>query len=257
MVRLVGVSLDPLALRAGTLRVLELRDSAFQVTILLQSMQEFFNDLSRELNKLFSQGIPEANITGQALTAFLWIVGIFVLLMIMIGIVVAIARYVSETAVIRMVDEYETTGAKMSVSQGFRIGWSRTAWQLFLINLFVNLPAILLVLILLITGISIFLAAINEGLYTLITVGLINIVISMYYYLVVVKKMYINEPTDPSPLTVSPPMRVVVYAGLAGTLILGVYPQPIINWVVAATLMFSNLAGHAAASPTLVLPIGG
>ena len=32
---------------------------------------------------------------------------------------------------------------------------------------------------------------IKEGLYALITVGLINIVISMYYYLIVVKKMYI------------------------------------------------------------------
>ena len=103
----------------------------------------------------------------------------------------------------------------------------------------------------------IFLAAINEGLYTLIAVGLINIVISMYYYLVVVKKMYINEPMDPSPLTISPPMKVVVYAGLAGTLILGIYPQPFIDWVVAATLMFSNLAGPAAAGPTAVLPLGG
>ncbi|MGH7168362.1 MAG: NADH-quinone oxidoreductase subunit N [Nitrospiraceae bacterium] len=103
----------------------------------------------------------------------------------------------------------------------------------------------------------IFLAAIDEGLYTLIAVGLINIVISMYYYLVVVKKMYINEPTDPSPLTISPPMKAVVYASLAGTLFLGIYPQPAINWVVAATLMFSNLAGPAAAAPTLVLPVGG
>ena len=34
----------------------------------------------------------------------------------------------------------------------------------------------------------IFIAAVKEGLYTLITVGLINIVISMYYYLIVVKK---------------------------------------------------------------------
>ena len=45
----------------------------------------------------------------------------------------------------------------------------------------------------------IFVAAVKEGLYTLITVGLINIVISMYYYLIIVKKMYIIEPHDPSP----------------------------------------------------------
>jgi hypothetical protein len=81
--------------------------------------------------------------------------------MILVGIIVAVARYVSETAVIRMVDEYENSGTKLTVREGFRIGWSRTAWRLFLINLIVNLPVILLFLILLIAGIMVLLSAIN------------------------------------------------------------------------------------------------
>jgi NADH-quinone oxidoreductase subunit N len=104
--------------------------------------------------------------------------------------------------------------------------------------------------------IYIFLAAVEEGLYTLIIVGLINVVISMYYYLVVVKKMYINEPVDATPLRVSTPMKAVIYAGLAGTLLLGIYPKPFIEWVVAATLMFSNLTGPTAGLP-IALPFGG
>jgi NADH-quinone oxidoreductase subunit N len=102
----------------------------------------------------------------------------------------------------------------------------------------------------------IFLAAIKQELYTLIIVGLVNIVISMYYYLIIVKKMYINEPTDRSPLTVSPSMQAVIYVGLAGTLVLGIYPKPFIEWAVAATLMFSNFAPAAAVVP-IVLPFGG
>lgn len=102
----------------------------------------------------------------------------------------------------------------------------------------------------------IFIAAIKEGLYTLITVGLINIIISMYYYLIVVKKMYIMEPHDLSPVSISGPMKAVVYVGLAGTLAIGIYPQPVIDWVVAATLMFSNLAGSTASIPTPP-PLGG
>jgi NADH-quinone oxidoreductase subunit N len=102
----------------------------------------------------------------------------------------------------------------------------------------------------------IFLAAIKEELYTLIIVGLVNIVISMYYYLIIVKKMYINEPIDRSPLTVSPSMQAVIYVGLAGTLVLGIYPKPFIEWAVAATLMFSNFAPAAAVVP-IVLPFGG
>ncbi|MGZ9221851.1 MAG: DUF7544 domain-containing protein [Anaerolineales bacterium] len=126
-----------------------------------ESTQEFFNDFNREMEKLFREGIPEADISGEAFTAFLWIIGIFVMFMLLVGIVVATARYVSETAVIRMVDEYEGTGNKMTVRQGFRIGWSRTAWRLFLINLIVNLPVILFFLILLIAGVVIFLAVVN------------------------------------------------------------------------------------------------
>jgi NADH-quinone oxidoreductase subunit N len=102
----------------------------------------------------------------------------------------------------------------------------------------------------------IFLAAIKQELYTLIIVGLVNIVISMYYYLIIVKKMYINEPTDRTPLAVSPSMQAVIYVGLAGTLVLGIYPKPFIEWAVAATLMFSNLAPAAAVVPA-VLPFGG
>jgi NADH-quinone oxidoreductase subunit N len=102
----------------------------------------------------------------------------------------------------------------------------------------------------------IFVAAVKEGLYTLIAVGLINIIISMYYYLVVVKKMYINEPHDQTPLTVSGPMRAVLYVGLAGTLVIGIYPQPFIDWVVAASLLFSKM--DPTATSVSVLPqIGG
>jgi NADH-quinone oxidoreductase subunit N len=103
----------------------------------------------------------------------------------------------------------------------------------------------------------IFVAAIKEGLYALIAVGLINVIISMYYYLVVVKKMYINEPIDPSPLSISGPMRAVVYAGLVGTLLIGVYPQPFIDWAVSATLMFSSLAGPSATVVPPIPPVGG
>jgi len=100
-------------------------------------------------------------------------------------------------------------------------------------------------------------AAMEQELYTLIIVGLINIVISLYYYLIVVKKMYINEPTDPSPLTVSAPLKTAICVCIAGTLLLGIYPKLFINWAVSATLMFSNLVAPTAAVPVLPSLIGG
>ena len=105
----------------------------------------------------------------------------------------------------------------------------------------------------------IFIAAIKEGLYVLITVGLINIVISMYYYLIVVKKMYVNEPRDRSPLKISGPVKAVVYICLAGTLAIGIYPQPVTDWVVAAIMAFSHVAEPTAflPIPPSVIPFGG
>jgi len=103
----------------------------------------------------------------------------------------------------------------------------------------------------------IFVAAIEQELYTLLIVGLINIVISLYYYLIVVKKMYINEPTDPTPLTISVPLKVAVGVGVAGTLLLGIYPKPFIDWAVSATLMFSNLTNQTAITQPVTNLLGG
>jgi hypothetical protein len=126
-----------------------------------QSMQEAFHQFQSEIHKLFEQGIPEIHVTGKDLTTFLWVIGAFVLVMLIVGIIMAVARYVSETAVIRMVDEYEGTGNKLTVRQGFRMGWSNTSWRLFLINLIVNLPAIAGLLIVITAAAAFAIAAAN------------------------------------------------------------------------------------------------
>ena len=147
-----------------------------------QSFQEALRAFQREVSRLFERGIPELDITGPEFTTFLWMIGAFVLVMMIVGIVMAVARYVSETAVIRMVDDYEATGNKMTVRQGWSIGWSKTAWRLFLINLIVNLPAITLSLVLLIAGIVLLLALSNGtvnfgafGIVSAIVIGFITI----------------------------------------------------------------------------------
>ena len=143
-----------------------------------QDMQHFFQNFGQEMQKLFHNGIPNMDISGKALTTFLWVVGAFILVMIVVGVVVAIARYVSETAVIRMVDKYESSGNKMSVREGFRLGWSNTSWRLFLINLIVNLPAITFMLVLISVVAGIVFAMVNGnatfGAMSLVTmIGLI------------------------------------------------------------------------------------
>jgi hypothetical protein len=71
---------------------------------------------------------------------------LFVVIFI-VSIIVAILRYVAETASIRMVDEYEQTGVKVGFRQGWKYGWSRTSWRLFLINFIAHIPALVLVVV--------------------------------------------------------------------------------------------------------------
>jgi hypothetical protein len=61
-------------------------------------------------------------------------------LALLVGIIFAIIRYVSLVAQIRLVDDHETTGEKMGFRQGWRLGWSRYAWRVFLIDLAIGIP---------------------------------------------------------------------------------------------------------------------
>ena len=89
-------------------------------------------------------------------------VGLFLFFLIL-GILTAILRYVSETAVIRMVDDYEQTGTKLGFKQGWRLGWSRGAFRLWLIDLVISLPVIVFLLLAGLLGLGIFFSLKNGG----------------------------------------------------------------------------------------------
>lgn len=50
-------------------------------------------------------------------------------------------RYIAETALIRMVDETGQTGKRLSMREGLRLGWSKRAWRLFLLDLVLGVLA--------------------------------------------------------------------------------------------------------------------
>ena len=79
--------------------------------------------------------------------AIMILVGLAAFALIM-WILTIVGRYVSTTALIHMVDEEAQTGGRLSARQGLGIGWSRTAWRLFLIDLCINIPAAMAVLLL-------------------------------------------------------------------------------------------------------------
>ncbi|MBI9051725.1 MAG: hypothetical protein JEZ00_20045 [Anaerolineaceae bacterium] len=119
---------------------------------------DFFTQAGEEIEESILESVPPSIPIQEEWTGVMWTIIGFVLLMLVVGFGFTILRYVSETAVLRMVDEYEATDTKMSVRQGFRIGWSRTSWRLFLIDFLVSLPILLLLTALFVTGISVYAA---------------------------------------------------------------------------------------------------
>ncbi|MDA0769748.1 MAG: hypothetical protein BZY79_02555 [SAR202 cluster bacterium Casp-Chloro-G4] len=72
-------------------------------------------------------------------------------------------------------------------------------------------------------------AAVNTGLGWLVVIGVVNSVVSAYYYLRVVKAMYLSEPQSDVKISFGFPMRLAVGVSFAATLFFGLYPTPLLN----------------------------
>jgi len=116
----------------------------------------------RELTDWFNQNIsPLFEHPDQHVTTFIWIGVAFLLFLLIVGAIASILRYVSETAVIRMVDDYEQTGTKVGFKQGWKMGWNRRAFRMWVIDLVVNLPVILFIALLVGLGVLFFISVTN------------------------------------------------------------------------------------------------
>ncbi len=73
-------------------------------------------------------------------------------------------------------------------------------------------------------------AATEPAYYWLVTVAIAGVVISMYYYFGVVRAIFWGKEAQTSPIRTSASIRACLYACMAGMLVLGLFP----NWLVNA-----------------------
>ncbi len=88
-------------------------------------------------------GNPFSGMDVPLLLAIIFAVLVIVLLLMILAIIV---RSVSRAALIGMVWQVEDTAA-VTVKDGWHTGWSRRAWRIFLINVIVGVPLVLVALI--------------------------------------------------------------------------------------------------------------
>ena len=92
----------------------------------------------RELDRLFTRELGRRFVVDVMI-----VLAVLAAAFVVTLIVTKIAPYVSETALIRMVGDYEGTGERLGVWQGLRLGLSRTAWRFLFIDLAIDIPVIL------------------------------------------------------------------------------------------------------------------
>ena len=122
------------------------------------------------------------HLSQEVITALIAVGVALLCLIILLVVVGTIARYVAETSVVKLVDRYEASGEQLSLREGFRIGWSRTALRLFLMDLLVGVPFFLAFLLLLLVAAAPLLVWLTESqglrvIGTLATIGLAMFVI--------------------------------------------------------------------------------
>jgi NADH-quinone oxidoreductase subunit N len=83
----------------------------------------------------------------------------------------------------------------------------------------------------------VFSAAIRQGYLVLVIIAMFNVVISLYYYLSVVKAAYLLEPrgAEPPPIQMPPATRALAFIMLAVMLAAGFWPRYLIEWAREAT----------------------
>lgn len=84
----------------------------------------------------------------------------------------------------------------------------------------------------------VFAAAIQSKFILLAVVGVINSVIAAFYYIKVIKYMYLDEPASISTQPKSLGLQIALAVLLIGVLVAGLYPSPFLTWVRASQPFF-------------------
>ena len=83
-----------------------------------------------------------------------------------------------------------------------------------------------------------FSAVIKDGWYILATLGVLNSVISLYYYAYVVKVMFLDKEEDPQPISTGMYHKILVLVLLVPTMVMGLYWSPVINFTMESIQIF-------------------
>ena len=74
----------------------------------------------------------------------------------------------------------------------------------------------------------------ESGRLWLVALGAVNVAISLYYYLMVVKRMYLDAPRTASPIRVHLATKTVLLLLVLGILAVGIFQEPFLQRIASA-----------------------
>jgi hypothetical protein len=107
----------------------------------IPGLQPQLSRLGHDLTASWNQFVNDVTTSNGANLPWEIIIPIAVFLFLLV-VGFTIAHLVSKVSLIRMVNDYEVSGEKLSWKQGLRLGWSRAAWRIFLIDLLLGVVVV-------------------------------------------------------------------------------------------------------------------
>ena len=78
------------------------------------------------------------------------------------------------------------------------------------------------------------LATVRSEMLWLAALGAVNVAISLYYYLLVVKRMYFDPPAVSQPISVNPIAKTALGFLVLGILLIGIVQEPFLSTIALA-----------------------
>lgn len=83
-------------------------------------------------------------------------------------------------------------------------------------------------------------AAIKQEMYLLAVIGIINSVVSVYYYFTIGRQMFFAEAEDTAPFKVGGSLNLSVAATMILVLLMAIWAQPFINWTTSSAQILAS-----------------
>ncbi len=108
---------------------------------------QFYNEMpswAQESVTWFENDVMPLFTPDRIVGTIVWTIVILFGISLLIGLLLALVRYPTETSLMRLVDQYEADGSKKKFKEGWAMGWNARAFRIWVIDLIIGAPGLVI-----------------------------------------------------------------------------------------------------------------